>query len=112
MNSRETEVVSALKLSIAEQIGSDRFEAWFLATRLRVIDETVRIFAAHEFAVNYLRSTFRAEIESACQLVVGENAKVEFAVDESCAIGKPSPASPSSQSQVNDKQQVLSLIHI
>lgn len=96
MNSRDTEIVSALKLSIAEQIGSDRFQAWFRSTRIYLVDDAVRIFAANEFAVGYLRTTFRAEIESACQMVVGENAKVEFAVDENCAIDKASPTSSDS----------------
>ena len=84
MNNSDTEIVSALKLSIAERIGSDRFGTWFRKTRIEHRDGTVRILAAHEFALNILRNRIRDEIEEACQLVIGESCKVEFLVDANC----------------------------
>ena len=84
MNNCDTEIVSALKLSIAERIGSDRFGTWFRKTRIEHRDGTVRILAAHEFALNILRNKIRNEIEEACQLVIGESSKVEFLVDATC----------------------------
>ena len=94
----DKEIVSAIKLSIAERIGSDRFETWFRNTRLSATESTLRIYAAHEFALNILRNKIRSEIEGACIQVLGVNAKVEFGVDPSCsnvesrAAKKASPA--------------------
>lgn len=90
----DMEIVSALKLALADKVGQERFELWFGATtRLDYREDTVTVFVANRFHQDWLRNNFRHEIESSCQLALGRIVPVRFHIDQDLA-KQQSPAKP------------------
>lgn len=82
----DMEIVSALKLALADKVGQERFELWFGATtRLDYREGTVTVFVADRFHQDWLRNNFRHDIESSCQQTLGRSVPVEFHVDRELA---------------------------
>lgn len=82
----DMEIVSALKLALADKVGQERFELWFgAATRLDYRDDTVTVFVANQFHQDWLRSNFRHDIESSCRATLGRTVPVQFHVDHELA---------------------------
>ncbi len=78
----DKEIVSAVRASLAERVGRERFELWFgPTTRLVVSDATLRVELPNRFAQDWVRSRFRREVEAACTEAVGKPLCVEFGVD-------------------------------
>jgi chromosomal replication initiator protein len=78
----DTEVVSALRAALAEQIGKERYELWFgSGTRLEFRDRTWFILARDQFLLDRLRRTFRKELAELCVTVCGFAVRVEFQLD-------------------------------
>lgn len=82
----DMEIVSALKLALADKVGQERFELWFgAATRLDYCNDTVTVFVANRFHQDWLRSNFRHDIESSCQTALGRTVPVQFHIDDELA---------------------------
>jgi chromosomal replication initiator protein len=99
----DMEIVSALKLALADKVGQERFELWFgPTTRLDYRNGAVTVFVANQFHQDWLRSNFRHEIEWSCQATLGKPVPVQFYIDQELAkfqaAAKPAcnPASPPS----------------
>jgi chromosomal replication initiator protein len=88
------EVVSALNLALAEKVGAERFDLWFAGnTQLCLTDSDLLIKVATPFLQDWLRKTFRREIESACFETLQRSVTVSFQVDPQLALGATSPPS-------------------
>ena len=82
----DMEIVSALKLALADKVGQERFELWFGATtRLDYRNGTVTVFVASQFHQDWLRSNFRNDIETSCQQTLGQAVPVQFCIDRELA---------------------------
>jgi len=78
----DMEIVSALRCALADKVGNERFELWFGAnTRLEFADGTLLIGVPNRFFLDWIRSNFRRQIESACLEVMGRCPAVKFHVD-------------------------------
>jgi chromosomal replication initiator protein len=77
------EIVSALKLALADKVGQDRFELWFGAhTRLDYSDDALTVRVANQFYQDWLRTNFRQQIESACLETLDKLVPVRFLIDQ------------------------------
>ena len=75
----DTEIVSALRTALADKVGQDRFDLWFGAgTRLDYDGRALRIGAPSRFFLEWIRSSFRRQIETACSDVLGNCPAIEF----------------------------------
>jgi len=92
----DKEIVSAVRASLADKVGRDRFDLWFGAsTRLVLRDDTLLVELPNRFAQDWVRSRFRREIEAACHDALHKPLAVEFRIDAS--LGQPQrPAEPAS----------------
>lgn len=80
----DKDIVSAVRASLADKLGRDRFDVWFgPATRLTLNGKSLVVEAASKFSRDWLRTHYRRQIESACGAALGDAAAVEFRVDES-----------------------------
>lgn len=90
----DRDIVSALRVALAEKVGQDRFEVWFgPSTRLTLRHDTLVVAASNSFLLDYLRGNLRGEVVSAASAVVGQTIDVQFRLDESLAV-KPNSAAP------------------
>ncbi|MHB1037504.1 MAG: chromosomal replication initiator protein DnaA [Pirellulales bacterium] len=81
VTTNDTEIVSALLVSLADKVGKERFELWFGAqTRLRFENGTLMVGAPNRFFSDWLRSNFRKDVETACLETLGQAVAVEFYV--------------------------------
>jgi len=88
----DTDIVSALREAVADKVGRERFALWFGAgTRLALEDGRLIVAVPSPFLHEWMRSSFRSPIESACREILGEGPAVEFRVDAGLA---QAPASP------------------
>ena len=86
----DMDIVSAVRASLADKIGRDRFEVWFgPSTRLTLNGKALVVEAASKFSRDWLRTHYRRQIESACNAALGDAASVEFRVDESLTAQQP-----------------------
>jgi len=80
------EVVSALRLALADKVGQQRFDLWFgTGVRLAPGVGALAVEVPNQFTLDWLRTHFRAEIESARDEVLGSGVALEFRVDRSLA---------------------------
>ena len=78
----DKEIESALRTCLADKVGQERFDLWFVPhTRLSVEGQTVVVAVANVFFQNWIRTTFRREIEAAGAEVLRQPAGVEFRID-------------------------------
>lgn len=79
----DKDIVSALRIALADKVGTERFELWFGAnTRLEFDDRTLSISAPNRFFLDWIRSNFRQHIDQACCEVLGKNLALSFNVDD------------------------------
>jgi len=89
----EKEVVSAIRATLADKVGKERFDLWLGAVcRLSLRGESLLVELPNRFSQDWVRSHFRLEIEAACAETLGKALAVEFRIDESLA--RTSAASP------------------
>ncbi len=80
----DMEIVSALRAALADKVGKERFELWFGAsTRLEVDDRALTIGVPSQFFLDWIRTNFRRQIESACFETLGRCPALKFRVDAS-----------------------------
>ena len=89
----EKEVVAAIRATLADKVGRERFDLWLgAACRLSLRGEILLVELPNRFSQDWVRSHFRLEIEAACAETLGKPHAVEFRIDES-----PSHAMPASR---------------
>jgi chromosomal replication initiator protein len=77
----DTEIVSALRLALADKVGRERFGLWFGSdTRFAVCDSRLTIGAPSRFLCDWIAANFRSQIEAACSAVMGHCPAIEFAI--------------------------------
>ena len=73
------EIVSTLRVALADKVGQERFDLWFGAgTRLDYDGRALRIAAPSRFFLEWIRTNFRRHIETACCDVLGNCPAIEF----------------------------------
>lgn len=99
MRTHDTDVVSTLRLAVAERVGQERFELWF-GPGVQLVPQPgrVRVEVPNKFTLDWLRKHFRAHIEAAVSDVMTEDTAVEFQVNPKL-VAKPAARRPAS----NDK---------
>jgi chromosomal replication initiator protein len=86
----DKEIVSAIRATLADKVGRERFELWLgAACRLSLRGETLLVELPNRFSQDWVRLHLRREIEAAGAETLGKPLAVEFRIDESLA-GKPS----------------------
>lgn len=82
MTTDDKEIVSALRIALADRVGQDRYELWFgETTRFDLVERTLTVGAPNEFFEHWIRANFRKQIEQACFEVAGWYPRVEFRVE-------------------------------
>ena len=95
MTKDDTEIVLAVRASLASKVGQARFDLWFGAgTRLDYNGRSLRIGAPSQFFLDWIRGNFRQPIEQACREVLGECPAIEFLVDASGGEGNGDAVRP------------------
>ncbi len=84
----DKEIVSAVRAALVDRVGQDRFDLWFGSTRMRVRGDMLTISVASLFAQNWLRRSFRVEIEEAAATACGRSMSLEFRIDAAMTPGK------------------------
>jgi chromosomal replication initiator protein len=97
VNHDDTEIVSAFRARLAEQMGRQRFELWFGATRFALAGSRLLVHVGSDFQQGWLRANFLRDIHAAC-LAIGQDAAVEFIVDPQLAeAAAPAPVPANAQ---------------
>jgi chromosomal replication initiator protein len=87
----DTDIVSALRRALADKVGKDRFELWFGASPRMLLDhDRLTISTPSPLFQDWLRTTFRVQIEAVCRETLKRCVTVEFRVDPSVAERPPS----------------------
>lgn len=88
----DTEIISALRLVLADRIGHDRFDLWFgRSCRLQLQDDALTVHLADQFSLEWVRNHFRDELEAVlCELrnqgqLTGEPG-IKFRIDSSLKV--------------------------
>ena len=93
MTTDGTDIVSALRETLADRVGKERFDLWFGASTRFVFDGSVlAISVPNRFFQEWLGSNFRQQIESAAAATLGKPCTFEFRIDPSLPTG-PTPDS-------------------
>jgi len=96
----DTEIVSALRAALAHRLGSQRYELWFgPGTQLQLADGTLAITFPSRFFQDWVRTNFRAQIDSACRDALGDCPVLEFRVDPSLSESPEGASSDSGQEE-------------
>jgi chromosomal replication initiator protein len=103
------EIVSALKLALADKVGQARFELWFgTNTCLEYDGDTLTVRVPNQFYQDWLRMNFREQIEAACFETLGKIVPVRFQID--CELraepARSSCATPAAACGVGSKEPV------
>jgi chromosomal replication initiator protein len=92
----DREIVSAVRLALADKVGQERFDLWFgAAVRLDYNGSALRIGAPSQFFLEWIRANFRRHVEDACCAVLGHCPSLEFHLDAGST--SDSPASENNQ---------------
>ncbi|MEX0937034.1 MAG: chromosomal replication initiator protein DnaA [Pirellulales bacterium] len=81
MATDDMEIVSAVRLCLADKVGAQRFELWFARTKLRLHQGVLTVLTTTRFYNEWLRTHFRDELEEACIEVTGSKPRLDFRVD-------------------------------
>ena len=106
----DKEIVSAVRRTLADRVGSERFDLWF-GDRVEFSwsGARLKLAAPNPFTLDRLRRTLRADIEAACREITGSS-EVELRLQT--APTEPAPAAPTkgrrgraNQSQASSQSQ-------
>ncbi len=76
------EIVSALRATLADKVGKERFELWFgTGTWFRWDQRVLTIGVPNRFFRDWIRSNFHRQIESTCLETLGKCPTLKFHVD-------------------------------
>ena len=91
----DMEIVSALRASLANRVGKERFDLWFgPSTRLHLRGSALTVEVPNRFCQDWLRTNFRKDIEECGEQTLGRPISLEFRIDEALARIKPATAKP------------------
>ena len=91
----DMDIVSVLRRALADKVGKDRFELWFGASpRLTLDDGRLTISTPSSLFQDWLRTSFRSQIEAVCLETLKQCISVEFRVDPSVAQRAPCSRDP------------------
>ena len=89
------EIVSALRAVLAEKVGPERFALWFGAsTRLEFDGRTLTIGVPNRFFLEWIRTSFRGQIEEACAVVLATCPALRFQIDPALPDPQAAPEPP------------------
>ena len=95
VSTNDTDIVAALRAKLAEKVGRQRFELWFgPSTRLELDHRALTIGVPNRFFLDWIRSSFRGQIESACFETLGNCPAIEFHVDATLPDTQAQPMQP------------------
>jgi chromosomal replication initiation ATPase DnaA len=78
----DKEIVSAVRDTLADKVGKQRFEMWFgSTTQLDWDGSTLLVSAPDCFYLDWIRANFRRDIESACVQAIGCCPAIKFRID-------------------------------
>lgn len=78
----DTEIVSAVRLAVAQRVGQDRFDLWFSKSRFAIDNSTLHVESPNQFVLDWIRANFRESIEQACHDVTAKSLAFDFRVVE------------------------------
>jgi len=98
------DIVSAIRRSLVDEIGQDRFDVWFgSADSIRLERDTLTVAAPSAFVVERIRSQFERILRDIATHLLGREMVVEYHINKDAAAGEPEsqekPASPSDSSR-------------
>lgn len=97
MTKDDTEIVSALRRTLASKVGSERFELWFgCGTHLVCSDGRLVVEAPSRFVRDWLRSHFRSDLEATCRELLGHQ-QIDYQINtalSSPVATIPAPTTP------------------
>lgn len=93
MTLHDTDIVSSLRLEIAQQVSQDRFDLWFADTEIEVDreEQAVVVVAAHQFALDWVRTNLRNEVQTACEHVMGPQCAIHYRVQDRVSVKRVKP---------------------
>ena len=78
------EIVSVLRIALADRVGKERFDLWFgPSVKLRVHEDSLMVSVPNRFLHDWIRSSFRCHLEAVGQQVLGKTPDVRFEIDPS-----------------------------
>jgi len=82
----DREIVAALRRILADKVGAERYDLWFASSaQFRRTATGVVVVVPNSFLQEWLRNTFRGQIEDAAREALGAEASVAFEIDPSIA---------------------------
>ena len=91
------DIASAVRTTLADKVGKERFDLWFgSGTWFRWDERALTIGVPTVFFRDWIRSNFRQQIESACLETIGKCPTVKFHVD-AAAGQQPAQSAPSGE---------------
>ena len=107
MSKDDREIVSALRVMLADKIGQERFDLWFGAeTRLDYDGGVLHLRVPNRFFLEWIRSNFRRQIEDVSREVFGKSTSLEFHLE---AAGSPGAAADNASSSHETEKTTISL---
>ena len=72
VNCHDREVVSALRRSLAERVGAERYDLWFASTcDFEIRGDRLAVLVPNAFLQDWLRTNFRVALEHAAREALG-----------------------------------------
>ena len=114
------EIVSVLRTKLADKVGKERFELWFgQSTSLAFAGENLVVAAPSQFFRDFLRSSFRAQIETTCFETLGRRPNLIFKIDKNLpdpsqgdpSQGDPLQGAPASGQTADSDSKSIKLVH-
>ncbi|MBN2293190.1 MAG: chromosomal replication initiator protein DnaA [Pirellulales bacterium] len=105
MTTDDMEIVSVLRARLADKVGKERFELWFgQSTSIELVEDNLGVAAPSRFFRDFLRSSFREQIETAAFETLGRRPKLVFRIDES--LPNPSKSEPAQPAVASNLQTI------
>ena len=107
----DMEIISALRLALADRVGQDRFDLWFSrSSRLTIDEKTLTVEAGDQFSLDWIRNHFRNDLElvltELCtQRVIGEPPSITFRINNSLKQAAADNRSPQREPVANGDRQ-------
>ncbi|MFI4874015.1 MAG: DnaA ATPase domain-containing protein [Blastopirellula sp. JB062] len=96
MEDIDLDILSALRVSLVERIGQERFDLWFNSSaQLRMDRDQLFIEAASQFTIDFLRRNFREQIDAAVAETMPGATVIQYRVAEDTSGQQGGKKSPS-----------------
>lgn len=106
MTAHEKDVVSAFRAHLLKRLGNARYDVWFGGdSQIEFSDEGLRIIAPRSFAVDWLQTHFRRELDECAQAAAGREVKVELSAVAAAAAPPNSVAGETRGAKSNQSKE-------